>query len=192
MTSKNSVFSNCDSDHTALMIIDLQKDFLSAYGRLPVKQSQVPGLVEATNSAIAEARQKEIVIYHIINAFPKKSIANWFRKFAAIKGSEGAEIDGRIDSKDTVCMEKWANDAFCNAELEKDLAAKNIKHIVVAGVYANGCVKATVRGARSRNYQVSVLADAVAAGSEKSVARGLRSCAKLGAEIINLKIPKEV
>ena len=171
----------------ALLLIDLQKDFLSRSGRLPVEISQVPPLLEAVNHAIEEAKAEGAQVIAIGNAFRRWDPANIFRRFAAIEGGAGTALDERIAQQDALFFRKWAGSAFCNEALDLWLKKNGVKNLKVAGVYANGCVAATVKDAIKRGYHVTVLEDAVAARSERARQKGLESCRRRGAELERVK-----
>src|SRR5450432_320576 len=63
---------------TALLVVDMQVDFLDEKGRLPVDRTCVPHLVEHVNAAIAEAQARGALVVHVGNEFPRGNIANIF------------------------------------------------------------------------------------------------------------------
>ena len=147
-----------DPTHSAVLLVDLQVDFLDADGRLPVEQSAVPPLLKCVEAVVAEAHEVGVPIVHIVNAFPRWSIANIFRKFAAIEGSPGAAIDDRVPrSEAEPIFTKARSDAFSNAELETWMREHEIERILVLGVYADACVRRTVEGAVARACGDSVV-----------------------------------
>lgn len=168
---------------TALLVIDMQIDFLDAAGRLPVDQRRVPDLVRNVNAAIDEAEGLGMLVVHIGNEFPRASLLNPFRKFAAIAGSPGAALDPRVSRGGSHYVAKRASDAFSSQPLRDLLTEKRIVTVALAGVFANGCVKASARGALGLGYRTVVLADAVASRSDRATARSLEAMRRLGAAI---------
>jgi len=171
-------------ENTALLVIDLQKDFLQTSGKLPVDLAQVPQLIDTANQAIQDFQANGKLVLHIINAFRKRDIGNLFRKFAAIEGSEGASIDPRVQQEEIPCITKWKGDAFCNPLLLRTLRKNGITHLILVGVYTDGCVKATAKSALQNGFQVSILEKGVASRSLKASQRGLKACQKMGAQVL--------
>ncbi len=171
-----------DAAHSAVLLVDLQVDFLQAEGRLPVAQSAVPAVLERVNAVVAEAREVGVAVAHVVNAFPRRSIGNLFRKFAAIEGSPGAEIDARVPRSDSdPVFSKARSDAFSNSALGAWIHKQGIERLLVLGVYADGCVRRTVEGALARGIAVTVPRDGVASRSAAAVDRGLRAITRAGA-----------
>lgn len=168
---------------TALLVIDMQVDFLADDGRLPVDRARVSHLIDRVNAAITDAQSRGVLVVHIGNEFPRGSIANLFRKFAAIAGSPGAALDPRVHSTGTQYLPKWHGDAFTNPDLHALLSHAGIRRVVLAGVFANACVRATARGALAHGYEVEVLADCVGSGSDRRTAQALASMQRSGAVV---------
>lgn len=165
----------------AVLLVDLQRDFLGADGRLTVDLDTVPELLDCVHDVVAEADAAGVPVVQIVNEFPRWSLANPFRKFAAIEGNEGAEIDPRVPRRDAVVFTKKRSDAFTNAALEAWLRERDVDHLVVLGVFADACVRRTVEGARARGFAVTVPRAGVASRSSAAVERGLRAMSKAGA-----------
>lgn len=168
---------------TALLVVDMQRDLLEADGRLPVDQGMVTNLLAATNRAIRAAEAHGVPVVYIVNAFPAWDPGNLFRRLACIDGRPGADLDPRIARVEGETFTKRRGDAFHNRALEGWLADAGIARLVVAGVQTDACVSATVRGAISRGFAVTVLRDAVASTSERRNALGLIKCAETGARL---------
>lgn len=172
----------------ALLLIDFQNDFLRDDGRMPVCRAQVQSLLATTRDAINSAQVAGIPIIAVGNEFPPGAhIANFFRRHAAIAGSPGARWDDRLPLGDILYFPKWKGDAFCNPGLARKLTELGTEEVILAGVYARGCISATARGALARGFRVRILAPAVACATDRSRAfalgrlsrRGVPSCTSL-------------
>lgn len=64
------------------------------------------------------------------------------------------------------------------------MRAENITDLYVMGVFAEGCVRATVIDARHRGYAVHVLANAVASNASWKKRFGLWAMNRAGAVIV--------
>ncbi|WP_313619893.1 cysteine hydrolase [Achromobacter sp.] len=167
-----------DPRTTALVIIDLQNDFLApagAYDRggavspqaraLPARVAPVARALKAQGGFVAssqftlwpDAHGEPMISPHL------KQLRPFLRKGDFVAGSPGqanvAELDGLVD----VSVWKVAYSAFFNTQLDWVLRRAGISSIVVAGIVTNGGVASTVRDAHMRDYHVTVLADGCAA-----------------------------
>lgn len=167
----------------ALLVIDMQRDFLQVNGRLPIESTQVPALVAQVNKAIEAAKGQGWPIAVIANEFHPWDPANLFRRCAGIRGSEGARLDERVRQSEFEPFLKGRGDAFSNPRLAAWLRDQQVDEVCLCGVYANGCVKATAKGALHEGFKATVLTDAVGAGSKQAVSRGLTACQRDGASI---------
>jgi len=170
----------------ALLLIDLQVDFLDASGRLPVAADQVPGLLAEVSALATRARALGWPVAHVVNAFPPGSWLNVFRRHAAIAGSPGAALDPRAPAAapDEPTFYKAKGDAFTRPELAAWLRERGVTRVVLAGVFADGCVRATARGALAAGFDVVVPPGAVAARSVRARARGLAAIARAGGQVV--------
>jgi nicotinamidase-related amidase len=170
--------STLDPRSTALIIVDLQNDFLSpggAYDRggavspqaraLPARVAPVARALKARGGFVAaslftlwpDAHGKPMVSPHL------RQLRPFLRKGDFAAGSAGqanvAELDGLVD----VSVWKVAYSAFFNTQLDWVLRRAGIANVAIAGIVTNGGVASTARDAHMRDYHVSVLADGCAA-----------------------------
>ena len=181
-------------NNTALLLIDLQRDFLETSGRMPIKARNADIVISLANRLIMHAESAGWKPVFIKNEFKKSDwIGNILRKRAAIEGSVGAEIDPRVlFPMSSSVISKSRPDAFTNPELVELLKSSGIHQIIILGVMAEGCVRATVNGARSLGFSVTVVSDGVASSRDFLKRFGLNCMKKAGAsvrehsEILNL------
>lgn len=175
---------------TAVLVLDMQRDFLQPEGKLQVEPSQVEPLLERVNLLLDRvaccAPQVEVV--YIRNTFsPDDTIANWFRNGAAVRSTTGAQLDPRLRRVAGASFDKEAPDAFSNAAFDRHLRQQRVDHVVIAGVFADGCVKHTARGALNRGYRVTLLRDGVADASQEDVSDALQTLRAEGAVVSSAK-----
>lgn len=170
---------------TALLVLDLQVDFVDPAGRLPIARDQIQPLLEAANRAIDAAARHHLPIAYIGNEYGFWDLpGNWFRHNAAMKGAPGSALDPRLTRVETApYFAKHRGDAFSNEALDDFLRSREIGTIVLSGVYADACIYCTAKSAIERGYRVAILADAIGTASEDDRGAALRSLAGLGAEI---------
>ncbi|WP_420475492.1 cysteine hydrolase family protein [Noviherbaspirillum sp. ST9] len=172
---------------SAILLMDLQHDFLGAPGgRMPVESDSVAPIIDTANAILGKAMLKDALPVMVVNRFPEADrIGNFFRRGAAVAGTQGAELDARIRSTGPVkVIEKASASAFTNPELDRYLRAESISDVYVMGVFAEGCVRATVLDARRRGYVVHVLADAVASNASWKKRFGLWTMRRAGAHVL--------
>ena len=173
-----------EPDRRALVLLDFQRDFLADDGRMPVARHHVAPVLAATRCAVDEARLRGDLIVKVGNEFRRGDvIGNLLRRRAAVSGSAGTTWDDRIDVEDALYVPKSAGSAFSNPALGTALDGRGIKHLVIAGVFARGCVRATAEAALRRGLTVEILGDAVACSSDRSRDRALRLLADGGAYV---------
>ncbi|MGO9950659.1 MAG: cysteine hydrolase [Dissulfurispiraceae bacterium] len=149
-------------ENTGLLLIDLQRDFLQPAGRLPVGTRQAENVIECALRLISFAQTYDAKPIFVVNQFSASDrFRNIFRRHSAITGSSGAEIDPRIVYQGFPCFTKATSDAFSNPKLDIFLRGQGITHLIIVGVYAEGCVLSTVSGAIDRGYQVTIASDGV-------------------------------
>jgi nicotinamidase-related amidase len=169
---------------TALLVLDLQKDFLQPTGRLPIYSQQVGPLLEATNHRIQTAAEEQTPIVYIVNQFDPFDLNNLFRNFSALRGSPGSALDPRvIVPPGAPIVPKRAPDAFTNPRLTTLLASWSARRLLITGVFADACVAATATSALRKGFEVAVAADSVGAASDQARDRALSRLRSKGAYI---------
>jgi nicotinamidase-related amidase len=170
---------------TALLVLDLQRDFLAAKGRMPVGKGNAERVIASANRLLQHAESADWKIIVIKNEFHRSDwLGNLFRKGAAVEGSVGAENDPRVHFPANVTtLAKIRPDGFTNPALAEILQGSGIRRLVILGVMAEGCVRATVKSAISRGYAATVVADGVASTKDFLHRFGLRSMRKSGASL---------
>jgi maleamate amidohydrolase len=174
------------SPATAVLAVDLQRDFLADDARMPIARAQVEPLLRASNAVLDAAHERGWPVVTIGNEFPPGDwLRNLVRRGAAIRGTAGAAIDPRVHPVSDAYFPKDRRDAFTNPALDAWLRDKQVGHVVVLGVMANACVRATVLGARNRGYRVAVVRDAVGAPTDGARETALARMAGAGVEVVS-------
>jgi nicotinamidase-related amidase len=154
---------------TALLVIDMQNDFL-----LPDAPVPAPGgldLVPVIADLARRARRVGAPVIFTQEAHrPGRQdfgIERFFEPIHCVEGGTGIEIaDGLApEPPDLIVGAKRRYDAFLGTELDLLLRLHGIENLVVTGVCADVCVSATVQHARNLDYRCLVLRDATAGTS---------------------------
>ena len=151
--------------NAAILLIDLQTDFLDwEQGRMPVDRLGSEGVIKIANEVLEKNILPEALTVFIVSKFPSSArITNFFRKNAAMVGTPGANIDERIlKPESSAVFEKSKSSAFSNPEVADYLKNRGVKDLYVLGVFAEGCVRATVLDAIKIGFNVCVIENAVA------------------------------
>jgi biuret amidohydrolase len=171
-----------DPATTALVVIDMQRDFLEPGGfgeTLGNDVSQLRRTIEPTTALLTGCRELGLFIVHtreghlpdlsdcspakLSRGAPSMRIGDpGPRGRILIRGEEGHDIiDELAPAPGEPVVDKPGKGAFYATDFGDLLAARGIRSLVVAGVTTEVCVHTTVREANDRGYECLVLADCV-------------------------------
>ena len=173
-----------DPRTTALVIVDLQNDFLApdgayarggaargpaaeAMGALPARLAPLAAALAVAGGCVAASRftlwpgagGTPIVSPHLARLRP------FLRAGDFAPGSRGQAVVDALAPHVQFCVDKVAYSAFFHTQLEWVLRKRGIATVAVAGIVTNGGVSSTVRDAFVRDFDTIVLADACGAFS---------------------------
>jgi len=180
--------SNYDNPQKALLVIDMQIDYIDENGKLPIEKNQINPLIETVNRIIADYNDKDYHIIYFRRIFNKNDIRNLSNHFAAVEGTSGAEIDPRINIVSDNIYDKYAPDAFSNKRFENFLIRNQINELYLCGVMADECVYETAIGAFDRNYKVNYFSNAVGSLSRKNIKNAIKKLSEKGINIVEYRI----
>jgi ureidoacrylate peracid hydrolase len=181
--------SKADLSTTALLLGDLQNDFIDAkgaYGRAGQSSPEIAalpgrlkplldvvrakgGLIVATQFTLVAGREGEpIISTHLKRLRPFLKAGD----FAA--GSWGNSTVDLLQPVD-VAVEKISYSAFYMSRLEWVLRKLGVTRVIVSGIVTNGGVTSTVRDAHVRDIETTVLEDGCAAFSANDHATAIQA-----------------
>jgi len=190
-----TLHSKIQASSTALIIVDLQNDFLSpegAYARgktvsaqallLPARVAPVAHTLKAKGGYVAasqftlwpDAMGQPMVSAHLLEKRP------FLRKGDFAPGSWGQDNVPELKECVDLVVCKVAYSAFFNTQLDWVLRKANMDTVVVCGIVTNGGVASTARDAHLRDYKVVVLSDGAAAFSDALHQASLADLASIG------------
>jgi len=175
---------NYDNPQKALLVIDMQIDYIDENGKFPIERNQINNLIKTINNIIVDFNNNDYQIIYIRNIFRKNDIKNIFRNFAVVEGTAGAELDPRINIVSDNILNKYTPNAFSNEELGNFLMKNQINELYVCGVMADECVYETALGAFDRNYIVNYISNAVGSSSVKNIEKAIEKLTTKGINII--------
>ena len=167
---------------TAVLIVDLQNDFLDpqgAYGRSGTSNPDIAALPAKVGPLLAEVRKAGgWVVSTQFTLVPGKNgepfISNHLKKLRPFltKGdfmpsSWGHSLVNELKPAD-ITIEKVAYSAFYQSRLDFALNRAGIKTLMVCGIVTNGGVASTVRDAHVRDFHTITLEDGCAAFSKET------------------------
>jgi nicotinamidase-related amidase len=171
-----------DPATTALVVIDMQRDFVDPGGfgeSLGNDVSRLRGTIEPLRAVLAGTRSAGMTVIHTreghlpdLSDLPPAKLNRGSADLRIgddgpmgrilIRGEYGHDIiDDLAPLPDEVVIDKPGKGAFYATALGDVLAAKGITSLVVAGVTTEVCVHTTVREANDRGYECLVLSDCV-------------------------------
>jgi len=171
---------------TALIVIDMQKDFVckGGFGEfLGNDPTLLQRTIEPIQRVLAHARELGLLVIHTreghlpdLSDCPPAKLNRWSPGTRIgdvgpmgrilIRGEEGHDI---LDEVKPILgepvIDKPGKDAFYHTNLEELLQHNGITNLLVAGVTTDVCCKATVIAANDRGYNAMILQDCVASYS---------------------------
>ncbi|MBX9909996.1 MAG: cysteine hydrolase [Beijerinckiaceae bacterium] len=190
-----------DFARTALVIIDMQRDFLEPGGFGAALGNDVSLLMKAVGpckAMLVGARSAGLLVIHtreghrpdLSDAPPAKvQRGDPAKRIGAagpmgrilIRGQAGHDIIADLAPlPDEPVIDKPGKGAFYQTDLDLMLRNRGIETLLVAGVTTEVCVHTTVREANDRGYRCLVLADACASYFPEFHEVGLRMIAAQG------------
>jgi biuret amidohydrolase len=170
-------------EKTALVIIDMQRDFLEVGGfgdALGNDVTQLREIVPNIKQLLDLFRSKNLTVIHTIEGHnPDLSdcpISKLNRGKGKLKigdvgpmgrililGESGNNIIPELQPKeDEIVINKPGKGAFYGTNLQSILQQKNITHLIITGVTTEVCVQTTMREANDRGYECLLVEDGTA------------------------------
>jgi nicotinamidase-related amidase len=169
-----------EPDRAALVIIDMQRDFLQPGGfgaALGNDVSQLAGVVAPTQRMLAAARDAGLLVVHtreghrpdLSDLVPAKHRRGRGSLRIGDRGPMGRILVRGEPGHDIIpelmpiagepVLDKPGKGAFYATDLELMLQARGISQLVIAGVTTEVCVNTTAREANDRGFECLVLSD---------------------------------
>ena len=167
---------------TALLIIDMQRDFVLPGGfgeMLGNDTSLLLAAVKPTERVLKTAREKGIFVVHTreghrpdLSDCPSAKLTRGGKNFIGTAGPMGRILVRGEKGHDIIpqlypiagepVIDKPGKGAFHATDLHQILIDRGIRTLVICGVTTEVCVHTTVREANDRGYECVVLRDCVA------------------------------
>ena len=173
-----------DPRHTALLVIDMQRDFCStggAFDRLGIDISMYPPMIGRVAALTEAARAASVPVIYVqmtvlrdrMSESPAQirfnlrmhleNIEEYDPLLYTIDGSEGQEVIPELSPRPgDLVIKKYRSSAFWATNLDLVLRSNGIETVVVTGATTEGCVESTARDAMFNDYYVVIAEDCVA------------------------------
>jgi nicotinamidase-related amidase len=132
-----------DRPHTALLVIDVQKDVTDGAQDRDTVVTNIASLVDQARSAGVPV----VWVAHNDEGMPLHS-------------DQWQYVDELVRADDEPLVNKTYGDSFEETDLEEVLADKGIGRLVVTGAQTDACIRATLHGGLVRGYDVTLVSDA--------------------------------
>lgn len=162
-----------DPRKTAVMVIDMQNDFIEEKGKLYVPRSEK--LIKPIKSILDKAREAGATIIYTQDWHHEDDPEFKVWGEHALADSWGAEIVEELKPKEgEFVVRKPSYDAFYGTPLEHILRYRGLENLILTGVLANICVLHTAGSAAMRGYRLIIPVDCILALNEFDYALSLR------------------
>jgi nicotinamidase-related amidase len=172
------------TENTALVIVDMQHDFLDDGAPCPVPQGRK--IVPALQHLLRECRALKVPIIHVHTVWrkdgtdiPPFTTSEEFKVRGLREGEPGTEIIPQLrpQGNEYVVVKKRYS-GFYQTDLELLLRSLNITYVVVTGVATGFCVRATVQDACYRDFIPVVPRECVISDTEQEHLQSLQDIQK--------------
>ena len=173
---------NLNPATTALIVIDLQEDFLSETGYFALQGydlTPLRAILPNVNALIKASRAAGLHVIHTRQGYrgdmaDMTPYEKWRRAQSGLDGTDvllrsakGFQIVPEVDVRpEDIIVDKTCNSAFTYTDFEHVLRARGITHLLFTGCTTDVCVHTTLREACDRNFQCLTISDACASGDQ--------------------------
>lgn len=179
MEALKSLQERCDPRHAALIVVDVQNDFVSPQGSAAKRGEDVGAamaMIPNLRRVIEEGRRVGLTIVYIKTTHSEWTDSpSWIYRTSqrsglntCREGTWGAEFYEGISplpSERVVIKHRYS--AFINTDLNTVLKARAVQSVLVCGVATNVCVETTARDGYMYDYYVTLIEDCSAAYEAK-------------------------
>jgi nicotinamidase-related amidase len=173
-----------DAAHTALLLVDMQRDFVEPDGlfaTLGIDVSMYSGSRPVLAGLLRDARRAGVLVIHVQNTALADRMSDSpaqirfnLRMHAehrgtgaplrySVPGTRGHDfVSDLAPLPDELVVRKYRSSAFFGTNLDLLLRSNGIKTVVIGGCTTEGCVESTARDAMFSDFYVVIATDGVA------------------------------
>ena len=173
----NKLRAKADPISTAVVVIDMQRDFCcegGAFHKRGYDVAPAQRLAGRLNAFLDLARKAVKQIIHVkmtkVPGLSSRASAEIYERRGIERNYDPAfaEFYGVVPREGDAVVEKYKYSAFFSTYLDQLLRSEGIRTLVITGIAANVCVESTVRDAFMRDYYVVVPSDLTEGTSEEA------------------------
>lgn len=178
-------FRQIDVKHSALLVVDMQKEFLLDEGLLPVWGG--PAILSRLKSVIDAYRNEKLPVLHTKHCYYNAEVdggatGQWWRldRNSPLLRADRANTEIHPDIaplNNEYVVTKHRYSGFFATNLESLLRNLAVRDVVIAGVASNCCCESTAHDAFFRDFHVFFLSDGTGGSDESSHIAALRDIA---------------
>ena len=173
----------------ALLIIDMQNDFVVKGARLRVAQGRA--VIPKIQAILRAFRERNLPVFHILRIHRADGSdveitrRELFRSHPfAVEGSAGAAVVEELSPlPHEYVIPKIRMSAFIGTELDLMLRTLGVTDLVITGIQTPNCIRTTVFDAIAYNYPVVFVEDAIGAQNDAVHESNTRDIANIGVRI---------
>jgi len=168
---------------TALLVVDVQEDYLGSNALSPDRASVLSGLTEL----LEQFRQRGLPVAHIrteVSADGSTAMPHRQAAPRCIAGTPGAKppLEAAELAEEPVFLKQFFR-GFVDPSLDAWLIERGVTHVVVAGLYTHACIRETVLDAYERGFDVTIAAEAIGSDAPAHAAETLAWIGARAAEV---------
>jgi nicotinamidase-related amidase len=150
-----------EAKFTALIIVDMQNDFVRSHGKLYVGRLAEKSIPAIAN-LIRKAREKTVPVVYTKDWHSRGDPEFKLWGEHCLAGSEGAKIVNELAPKEgDITIKKATYDPWFKTNLEEILVNRVVRSLVVTGTVSNICVLHTAAGGAIRGFNIVLPLDCV-------------------------------
>jgi acyl-CoA reductase-like NAD-dependent aldehyde dehydrogenase/nicotinamidase-related amidase len=171
----------------ALLLVDLQGDYLAATGLLPPAAILISGAA----ALLDDCRKRKIPVIHIWTTVQRRNdqrLPHWKKSncWQCVAGTAGHKTPAPLQPlKNETVIHKSGFNGFAGGELDAALKKINRDTIVIAGLHLHTCVRTVAAESFERGLKIFIAEDAVASNDPVYAAATRRWLAERGVEFIS-------
>jgi nicotinamidase-related amidase len=146
----------------ALLLVDLQSDFLAAEGLDPPAETIVAGAARL----LERCREAGVPVIHVrttVTREPDNRMPHWRASgtWRCVAGTPGHRFPDALRPRGEPVLDKVFYGAFSCPLLEPALRELEASEVILAGVHLHACVRETALGAYERGFEILIAEGAV-------------------------------
>jgi ureidoacrylate peracid hydrolase len=170
--------------HTALLLIDMQADFVAPDGAMARLGREVTAVQAAVAKAVSLTQAARAAGVPLVFVRLLTQPGGGAGGDICVEGTRGADFTGPKPQAGDVVVSKPRFNAFAGTGLAERLRAQGIDTVVLAGLTTECCIQASAWAAFELDFHVILASDACAAYEEDLHRHALRALELSGASLV--------